>query len=121
MEMNETLSGADQEFVNRAMAVVRLHLSDADFTTQQLVSEMATSKTTLFNKLKTLTGKNATTFIRDIRMDHARRIMDDEPDVRISEVAYRVGYNDPKYFSLCFKNCFGISPSVYLETKGGGT
>lgn len=121
MELNETLSGADQEFVNRAMAVVRLHLSDADFTTQQLVSEMATSKTTLFNKLKTLTGKNATTFIRDIRMDHARRIMDDEPDVRISEVAYRVGYNDPKYFSLCFKNCFGISPSVYLETKGGGT
>jgi ligand-binding sensor domain-containing protein/AraC-like DNA-binding protein len=121
LTLNDDMKDRDREFIDKATCIVQAHLSDSDFTTQQLMSEMAISKTTLFNKLKLSTGKNATTFIRDIRLEEAHRLIDEEKNVRISEVAYRVGFNDPKYFSLCFKKYFGISPSAYLEIRENRT
>jgi AraC-like DNA-binding protein len=62
-------------------------------------------------------SKNQTvsTFIRSIRRKGACPIMEKNPDVRISELAYSVGYNNPKYFATCFRNEFGMMPTEYIK------
>lgn len=105
----------DEEFLQRAIACVEQHLDDSDFDQQQFIEEMATSKSTLYKKLKSLTGLNTSAFIRNIRLKAAGRLMEQKKRVRISEVAYAVGFNDPKYFSACFKKEFGLLPTEYLE------
>lgn len=105
----------DEEFLQRAVDSVHNHLDDPDFDQQQFADEMKTSKSTLYKKLKSLTGMNTSAFTRNIRLKAACRIMEERADVRISELAYFVGFNDPKYFSTCFKKEFGLQPTEYLE------
>lgn len=105
----------DEDFLQRAIACVQQHLDDSDFDQQQFIEEMATSKSTLYKKLKSLTGLNTSAFIRNIRLKTACQLMEQKKRVRISEVAYAVGFNDPKYFSTCFKKEFGLLPTEYLE------
>ncbi len=106
----------DEEFIQRAMACVHRHLEDCEFDQPQFMEEMGTSKSTLYKKLKSLTGLNTSSFIRNIRLKAACRIMEEKGSgVRISELAYAVGFNDPKYFSSCFKKEFGLLPSEYAE------
>lgn len=105
----------DEDFLQRAIACVQQHLDDSSFDQQQFIEEMATSKSTLYKKLKSLTGLNTSAFIRNIRLKAACQIMEKKKRVRISEVAYAVGFNDPKYFSACFKKEFGLLPTEYLE------
>ena len=89
------------------------HLDDSSFDVPQFVDEMATSRTTLHKKMKSLTGLNTTGFVRSVRLKAACRIMDENKNIRISELAYKVGFNDPKYFSICFKKEFGMQPTEY--------
>ncbi len=106
----------DEDFLQRAIDCVNRHLDDGEFDQQQFVDEMGTSKSTLYKKLKSLTGLNTSAFIRNIRMKAASRIMEEKGmSLRISELAYSVGFNDPKYFSSCFKKDFGMLPTEYLE------
>lgn len=108
----------DEEFLSRAVECVRRHLADENFDQPQFIDEMGTSKSTLYKKLKSLTGLNTSAFIRNIRLKAACQIMDEKGRVRISEVAYAVGFSDPKYFSACFKKEFGMLPSEYMERGG---
>ncbi len=106
----------DEEFLQDAIACVNRHLEDSEFDQPQFIEEMGTSKSTLYKKLKSLTGLNTSAFIRNIRLKAACRIMEEKGTaVRVSELAYAVGFNDPKYFSSCFKREFGMLPSEYLE------
>ena len=56
-------------------------------------------------------------FIRDMRMKEVRRIIDDEEDLRVSDLAYRVGFKDPKYFATIFKKTFGMQPTEYIKSR----
>jgi len=105
----------DEEFLQQAINCVNNHLNDANFDQNCFISEMATSKATLHRKLKSLTGLNCSAFIRNIRLKAACNILNEKKNVRISELAYAVGFNDPKYFSSCFKNEFGLYPSEYVR------
>jgi AraC-like DNA-binding protein len=66
--------------------------------------------------LRALTGLSVGNFIRDIRMKEAMRIAQHQPDIRISDLAYKVGFRDPKYFATCFKKEFGMQPSEYIDS-----
>lgn len=105
----------DEKFLQDAIECVNRHLNDIEFDIPIFISEMVISRTTLHKKLKSLTGLNATAFIRNIRLKAACKIMDENKNIRISELAYMVGFNDPKYFSSCFKKEFGIQPTEYIE------
>ena len=109
----------DEMFLKKAIDTVNQHLDDSVFDQQQFSEEMNVSKSTLYNKLKTLTGLNTSAFITNIRMKAACRIMDQHKSIRISELAYSVGFNDPKYFSSCFKKEFNMRPSEYMERFSG--
>lgn len=113
-ELNYT--SIDEEFLQRAIDCVNRHLEDSEFDQLQFVEEMNTSKSTLYKKLKSLTGLNTSAFIRNIRMKAACTIMEEKGvTMRVSELAYAVGFNDPKYFSSCFKKEFSMLPSEYME------
>ena len=108
---------ADQEFLKRAIDCVRGHLDDGEYDRDAFAADMGASASTLYNKLRSLTGMNVTVFIRDIRMKEARRIAQQQPDIRISDLAYRVGFQDPKYFATTFKKLYGVTPTEFLEFK----
>ena len=105
----------DKKFLQEAIACVHRHLDDSSFDVAQFVNEMATSRTNLHNRLKSMTGLNTTGFVRSLRLKAACHIMEKDPHIRISDLAYQVGFNDPKYFSLCFKKEFGMQPTEYLS------
>ena len=106
---------ADDLFLKHASECVYAHLDDSDYDRNAFASDMGASASTLYNKLRALTGLSVGSFIRDIRMKEAMRIAKNQPDIRISDLAYKVGFKDPKYFSTCFKKDFGMQPTEYIE------
>ena len=111
----EEKKSPDKLFLKRAIDCVYEHLSDSDFDRDAFAREMGASASTLYNKLRSITGLNVSAFIRDIRMKEAKRMAQTETDLRVSDLAYKVGFKDPKYFATCFKKEFGVQPSEYIE------
>ncbi len=106
----------DEQFLKRAVDCVYAHLSDSDYDRDAFATDMGASGSTLYNKLRALTGLNVSGFIRDIRMKESMRIARQNPQIRISDLAYKVGFKDPKYFATCFKKEFGMQPTEYIES-----
>ena len=109
----------DDLFLKRAIDCVYTHLSDCEYDRDALAADMGSSPSSLYNKLRALTGMNVGNFIRDIRLKEATRLAQ-QPEIRVSDLAYKVGFRDPRYFATCFKKEFGVQPSEYIEnlTKG---
>ncbi|MGM9790981.1 MAG: two-component regulator propeller domain-containing protein [Candidatus Cryptobacteroides sp.] len=107
----------DETFLRRAIDCVNAHYKDCDFDLPEFVSAMGTSKTVLTEKLKALTGMSPGAFINNVRMTVAyKALSENKPDIRISDVAFSVGFNDPKYFSSCFKKKYGVTPKAFLDS-----
>ena len=105
----------DETFLQRAIDCVNARLSDADFDQAEFVSEMGTSRSVLTEKLKSLTGLTPSAFVQNVRLTAACKLMDEQGKIRISDLAFAVGFNDSKYFSTCFKKKYGMTPKEYIE------
>lgn len=105
----------DTQLMEKARSIVEAHLEDEDFDVVAFAKEMGVGRTRLFSKIKGVTGQTPNEFILSIRLKKAAHLLLSEEEVNISEVAYMVGFNTPRYFSLCFKEHFGITPSVYIK------
>lgn len=116
-ELNYT--SMDEAFIRKAVDCVNAHLSDCDFEHAQFMAEMGMARTTLADKLKLLTGLTPSAFISNVRLQAACRLIDEKKKIRIADLAYAVGFNDPKYFSSCFKKKFGLSPTEYMMKYDG--
>lgn len=91
--------------------------SNPDFGVTELQSELGVSSTSLYKKITALTGLSAMQFIRLYRLQTARNILEQQTSdnrKNVSEVAYMVGFNDPKYFTRCFVKQYGIQPSTLI-------
>jgi DNA-binding response OmpR family regulator len=104
----------DELFLKQAVKIVEEKISDDTFDFDQFAMDMATSKSTLHRKLKSLTGLSPGEFIRNVRLKHAVQMLNNNVG-NISEIAFAVGFNDPKYFSRCFKIEFGMTPKEFQE------
>lgn len=93
------------------------HLDDADYSVEQLSSDMCMSRMSLYRKVQTLTGLSPNEFMRDIRLKKAATILKRHPDITIAQLAAKVGFLTPQYFSKCFKKKFGMLPSQYVKDK----
>ena len=93
------------------------HIARPDLSVEELSHELGMSRVHLYKKLLQITGKTPIEFIRIIRLKRAAQLLR-ESQQNVSEVAYQVGFNNPKYFSKYFKDEFGILPSVYQEKEG---
>ena len=113
--MTEQPSSPDNDFLKTAIDLVYQHLSDSDYDRDAFASDMNMSPSSLYNKLRSTTGMSVSSFIRDIRMKEARRIITSNPNARVSDIAYQVGFKDPKYFATIFKKEFGIQPKEMMK------
>ena len=109
-----TVTTLDEAFLKQAMKVVEDHMSDTEFTVEEMVKEMAVSRSKLYVKLKALTGQSTSEFIRTIRLKRAVQLFE-QSDYSVKEIMYRTGFNTSSYFSKCFKKQFGVLPSEYVK------
>lgn len=100
----------EDAFLIKIREAVEKRLSDADFEMPQLERAMHMSRSQIFRKVKALTGRSPSLFIRSIRLDKAASLLRDT-DMTIAQIAYEVGFNSPAYFSTAFMEEFGKSPS----------
>ena len=115
LEMEEQQhSSPDELFLQKAIDCVKQHLDDADYDREQFASDMCVSSSTLYNKLRALTGQNVTAFINNIRLKEACSILRQHPDISMTELSMQVGFNTPKYFTKLFKKEFGVLPREYI-------
>jgi DNA-binding response OmpR family regulator len=109
---NEYSNKLDKEFMDKVISVVQKELSNSEFQINDLCRELAMSRTAFYNKLKSLTGQGPNDFIRIYRLERSKEYLADHR-YSIAEVSDMVGFSDAKYFSVCFKKQFGLSPSRF--------
>jgi len=109
-----TITSLDEQFIEKALDLVEKNMAKADYTVEELSHNLGLSRTLLYKKILALTGKPPLEFIRTLRLKRAAQLLQ-KSQLNVSEVAFRVGFNDPKYFRKHFKNEFGILPSRYSE------
>ncbi|MGB1316778.1 MAG: hybrid sensor histidine kinase/response regulator transcription factor [Flavobacteriales bacterium] len=100
----------EEKFLMRVKNAVEEHLDDENFSVEELSKEVGMSRAQLHRKLIALTGVSASRFVRNYRLEHAYQLLKNKVGT-VSEIAYRVGYSSPAYFTKCFTEDFGISPS----------
>ncbi len=113
------LPAADDDFVRRALEYVERRLADPELSVEGLSREMLLSRAALYKKLFNLTGQTPAEFIRQIRLQRAKQLLE-RGTTTVAEVAYEVGFNNPKNFAKVFKETYGDLPSTYLKNRSGG-
>ena len=111
---------SDKKFLDRAMLVVQAHYKDSNFEITDFVEAMGVSKSLMNKKMQSLTGQSAGQFLRNYRLNVARDLILKNrvtKTMNISEIAYEVGFNDPKYFTRCFTKHFGAPPSSLFSSQ----
>ncbi|MCB0466495.1 MAG: helix-turn-helix transcriptional regulator, partial [Aequorivita sp.] len=114
MPKDISVSSADEQFLERLQKVLDENITDSDFSIENFGSKMGVSRMQLHRKLKALTGQSSTEFLRSQRLKMAAALLKNNK-LSVSEIGYSVGFNDPSYFTKCFKQEFGCSPSDYLS------
>lgn len=104
----------EKEFLEKAYRIVEDNMSNSEFGVEEMIRILRVSRTQLHRKMTALTGKSASAFIRNVRLDKAREMLE-TGHYSISEVLYTVGYNSPSYFSKTYKERFGVLPSELLQ------
>ena len=111
-----TVKGNDEALMERIMKVVNEHLDDSDFNVEMLTKEVGISRAQLHRKMKEMTGLPVSEFIRNIRLEQAVRLLE-EQKINVTQVAYAVGFSNLAHFSTVFRKQFGLSPTEYVEQK----
>lgn len=106
----------DEKFISDAIEIVENNISETEFSVENLSKALFMSRVSLYKKLLSLTGKSPLDFIRIIRMKRAAQLME-KTQMTVSEIAYEVGFSNPKYFTKFFKKEFGQLPSAYIADK----
>lgn len=108
------MSPLDKKALDKALKLIDEHLNDEDFNVDMMADAMFMSKSSLYRKIKSLTGLSPVEFIRNIRLKRAYQMLQEE-DVTITDVAYACGFSTPRYFSTCFKTEFGVTPTEFKK------
>ncbi|MFZ0455356.1 MAG: response regulator [Ignavibacteriaceae bacterium] len=108
------LRSIDEKFLNKIQKIVNDHISEEDFSIEELGNEIGMSRSQVLRKIKALTGKSPSLYVRSIRLMKAKKMIENG-DGNISEIAYSVGFSSPVYFSKCFKEEFGYSPKNFAS------
>jgi len=110
-----TITPLDEQLIEKSIKVVEEHIGDTEFSVEELGAAVGLSRSHLYKKLMSITGKGPAEFIRTIRLKRGRQLLG-KSQLQIAEIAYEVGFNSPKRFTINFKSEFGLSPSDYLRT-----
>lgn len=107
----------ERPFMDIVMEVMEKNYDNSEFGVQELADEMRMNRSVLSKMLNAEAGQPTAQFIRNYRLDIAKKMITENVSNRnITEIAYRVGFNDPKYFTRCFTKQYGVSPSAFKES-----
>ncbi|MEM1405204.1 MAG: ATP-binding protein [Bacteroidota bacterium] len=107
------IQNPDESFLSNVIDIINENLIRHDFSIDQLCDKVGLSRSNLFRKMKSITGSSPSDLIQEIKMNKAKELLANEPHARIEDVAYRTGFNDPRYFSTLFKKHFKKTPSEF--------
>ncbi len=105
---------AEGAFIHKAILLVESNLDNPAFGIETMMTELYMSQSTLYRKIKSLTGLSLTAFVRSVRLKKSAQLILSS-DLNLNQIAYEVGFNDYKYFKASFKKQFGCVPSQYKE------
>ncbi len=108
------ITDRDEQLIKKVLAWLEENVADADVTVDQLAMYVGMGRTSMYNKIKGLTGKSPVELIQEFRMEKATYYLK-SGQFSVSETSYKVGFSDPGYFSRSFKKHFGISPADYIK------
>lgn len=108
------MSSHDRKFMDKLLELMEKNMDNGELIVDDLVRELAVSRSVFFKKLKVLTGLAPIEFIREMRIKRAAGLIE-TGEYNMTQVAYMVGINDPRYFSKCFKQKYGMTPTEYKE------
>ncbi|WP_140936794.1 hybrid sensor histidine kinase/response regulator transcription factor [Sphingobacterium lumbrici] len=108
----------DKIFIDKVMEVIEKHLDNVEFNVNMLAGEMGIARTKLFTKMKAITGQSPLDFIMTIRLKRGAYMLRHHLELNISEIADRIGFNSPKYFTKCFKEMYHIAPQAFRKGDG---
>ena len=111
-----TVTPVDEKFLKQALEVVEKFMDNPDFSVEDFSREMYMSRVALYKKILSLTGRAPLEFIRSIRLKRAAQLLE-KSGMSIAEIAYEVGFNNPKNFTKYFKEEFKVLPSQYVSDK----
>lgn len=106
----------DKLFLQQVDALIEQHIEETDFKLDAYAADFRISRTTFYNKLKALAGCSPGEYVRILRIKKAAELLH-STTLNISEISFQVGFNDPFYFSKCFKSTFGVSPTQYRKEE----
>ena len=113
IETNTT--SLDKDFIEKVLNYINENINDPNLGVESLAYQLNLSRSQFYRKIKTLTGQTANQFLRNIRLQRAKQILEKGHN-NISDVCYQVGFSSPSYFTKCFRNHFGILPTE-VETE----
>jgi len=102
------------EFLDKCIRIIESHLEDESFSLKTFTEEIGMSRSKLFRKIKSISGLSSTEFIRYIRLRKAAELMI-QTDLQIKEIAFRIGFQDIKYFREQFNKLFEMNPSEFIK------
>ena len=108
------ITDKDEQLIKKVMEWLEDNISDPDVTVDQLATYVGMGRTSMYNKIKGLTGKSPVEIIQEFRMDRATHYLK-SGQFSISETSYKVGFSDPGYFTRSFKKHFGMTPAEYVR------
>ncbi len=108
------VNSVEERFLQKAIAVVEENMDNVDFKIDGFAAQLHLSRVHLHRKLKAITGMNATEFVRNLRLERAAQLLDQDAD-SVAQVAYRVGFNNLSYFAKCFREKYGRAPSRFKK------
>lgn len=114
-EEDGQLSHEDRQFANRLKDFVTKNIDNASLSVMDMAQAMNVSRTVLFVRMKHIFDSSPNNYLLNTRINYAKRLLS-ESSTRVSDVAYRCGFSDPKYFSRCFKKLTGMLPKEYVES-----
>jgi signal transduction histidine kinase/DNA-binding response OmpR family regulator/streptogramin lyase len=111
------ITSVDEKLIEQAVKYVEANMSSPDLSVEEMSKHLGMSRVHLYKRIRQVTGLTPIEFIRIMRLKRAAQLLR-ESQRNVSEIAYEVGFNNPKYFSKYFKDEFGVLPSVYQENEG---
>ncbi len=116
MSCKETVNAMEKDFVERFQALIEKELGNSDLSVEDLGAQMGLSRVQLYRKIKALTNYTPIELLRILRLKRASSLLA-STEKSISEITYEVGFTSPSYFTKCYKEYFGESPSDFLKRK----
>lgn len=111
-----TITPVDEKFLKQALEIVERNMDKPEFSVEDFSRDMFMNRVTLYRKILSITGKTPIEFIRSLRLKRAAQLLE-KSGMSIAEIAYEVGFNNPKNFTKAFKEEFNILPSQYTANR----